>query len=34
MTEEEKTTNEKYTISGDRLVERIKELIHEGNIRR
>ena len=34
MTEEEKTTSEKYTVSGDRLVERIKELIHQGNIRR
>ena len=34
MSEGEKTTSERYTISGDRLVEKIKELIHEGNIRR
>ena len=25
---------EKFTISGDKLVEKIKQLIHEGNIRR
>ena len=28
------TTKEKFTISGDKLVAKIKELIHEGNIRR
>ena len=28
------TTKEKFTISGDRLVEKVKQLIHEGNIRR
>jgi hypothetical protein len=28
------TTNEKFTVSGDKLVEKIKQLIHEGNIRR
>ena len=28
------TTKEKFTISGDKLVEKVKELIHEGNIRR
>ena len=34
MTNSEKTTSEKFTISGDQLVEKIKQLIHEGNIRR
>ena len=34
MTDNEKTTSEKFTISGDQLVEKIKQLIHEGNIRR
>ena len=34
MAENEKTTSEKYTVSGDILVEKIKKLIHEGNIRR
>lgn len=28
------TTKEKYTVSGSELVEKIKQLIHEGNIRR
>jgi len=28
------TTNEKFTVSGDKLVEKVKQLIHEGNIRR
>jgi len=28
------TANEKFTVSGDKLVEKIKQLIHEGNIRR
>jgi len=30
----EMTTNEKFTISGSQLVEKIKQLVHEGNIRR
>lgn len=28
------STSEKYTVSGSKLVERVKQLIHEGNIRR
>jgi hypothetical protein len=28
------STTEKYTISGSQLVDKIKQLIHEGNIRR
>jgi len=28
------TTNEKFTVSGSQLVEKVKQLIHEGNIRR
>ena len=28
------STNEKFTVSGDKLVEKVKQLIHEGNIRR
>ncbi len=28
------STEEKFTVSGDKLVEKIKQLIHEGNIRR
>jgi hypothetical protein len=27
-------TKEKYTITGDKVVEKVKQLIHEGNIRR
>jgi hypothetical protein len=27
-------TTEKYTVSGEELVKKVKELIHEGNIRR
>ncbi|MFO7772751.1 MAG: DUF4342 domain-containing protein [Dehalococcoidia bacterium] len=27
-------TNEKFTVEGDEVVDRVKELIHEGNIRR
>lgn len=27
-------TNEKFTISGSQLVEKIKQLVHEGNIRK
>ena len=28
------TKNEKFTVSGSQLVEKIKQIIHEGNIRR
>ena len=28
------TTNEKFTVSGSDLVDKVKQLIHEGNIRR
>jgi len=28
------TTKEKFTIDGDKVVEKVKQLIHEGNIRR
>jgi hypothetical protein len=28
------TVNEKFTVSGSELVEKIKQIIHEGNIRR
>ena len=28
------TSKEKYTVSGSQLVEKVKQLIHEGNIRR
>ena len=28
------TPNEKFTVSGSQLVDKIKQLIHEGNIRR
>jgi hypothetical protein len=31
---EKKMTTEKYTVSGDELVARVKKLIHEGNIRK
>jgi len=34
MTDNEKTQSEKFTVSGDQLVEKIKQLIHEGNIRK
>lgn len=34
MNENEQAKSEKFTVSGDKLVEKIKELIHEGNIRR
>jgi len=34
MSEQEETRNEKYTVSGGELVEKIKQLVHEGNIRR
>ena len=34
MAEREKVKSEKYTVSGDILVQKIKQLIHEGNIRR
>ena len=28
------TTSEKFTVSGSQLVEKVKQLIHEGNVRR
>ena len=28
------TANEKFTISGSELVEKVKQLVHEGNVRR
>jgi len=28
------TANEKFTVSGNQLVEKVKQLIHEGNIRK
>ena len=28
------TSSEKFTVSGDQLVEKIKQLVHQGNIRR
>jgi len=34
MAEGEKTTSEKFTVSGDKLVEKVKQLIQEGNVRR
>jgi len=34
MTSNEKPTSEKFTISGSQLVEKVKQLIHEGNIRK
>jgi len=34
MTSNEKATSEKFTISGSQLVEKVKQLIHEGNIRK
>ena len=34
MTDSEKTQSEKFTVSGDKLVEKVKQLIQQGNIRR
>ena len=34
MTEEEKTTKEEFKVNGNEVVEKIKELIKAGNIRR
>jgi len=34
MTDSEKTSSEKFTVSGSDLVDKVKQLIHEGNIRR
>ena len=34
MTSDKKTKSEKFAVSGSHLVERVKQLIHEGNIRR
>jgi hypothetical protein len=28
------TKNEKYTVSGSQVVDKVKEIIHEGNVRR
>ena len=34
MTSDKKTKSEKFAVSGSHLVEKVKQLIHEGNIRR
>ena len=34
MTNNKKTKSEKFAVSGSQLVEKVKQLIHEGNIRR
>ncbi len=34
MSEEEEVKTEEFQVSGDKLVAKIKELVHEGNIRR
>ncbi|MBL7161722.1 MAG: DUF4342 domain-containing protein [Anaerolineales bacterium] len=34
MTEETKTRTEEFQVSGDKMVGKIKEVLHEGNIRR
>ena len=34
MTNNEKTKSEKFTVSGEQLVKKIKQLIREGNIRK
>ncbi len=34
MTEETKTRTEEFQIAGDKLVGKLKEMLHEGNIRR
>lgn len=34
MTEESKVKNEEFKVSGSELVEKVKELVHQGNIRR
>lgn len=34
MTEESKTRTEEFQVSGDKLVGKIKEIVHQGNIRR
>jgi hypothetical protein len=34
MMGEEKVRSEEYQVSGDQLVAKVKELVHEGNIRR
>ena len=31
---DEKVTTEEYTVSGDSLLAKVKEIVHEGNIRR
>jgi len=34
MTEEKKTRTEEFQVSGDKLISKIKEIVHQGNIRR
>ena len=34
QSEVEMATEEKFTVSGDQVVDKVKQLIHEGNIRR
>ena len=34
MTEEHETRTEEFQVSGDKLIGKIKEMLHEGNIRR
>jgi hypothetical protein len=34
MTEEKKTRTEEFQVSGDKLVAKVKEIVHQGNIRR
>jgi hypothetical protein len=34
MTEEKKTRKEEFKVTGGEIIDKIKELIHEGNIRR
>jgi len=34
VSSEEQTTREQFTIAGDKLIEKIKQLLHEGNVRR
>lgn len=34
MTEEKKTRKEEFKVTGGEIIDKVKELIHEGNIRR
>lgn len=34
MNQEQKTTKEEYSVSGEGLVEKAKQLLHEGNVRK